>query len=64
MRANPEVWSHESFLAVHNWWHLALFHLSLDEIDEEYGSVRQYLLRSGLSMHDLELLNTALVARD
>jgi len=34
MRANPEVWSHESFFAVHNWWHLALFHLELDEIDE------------------------------
>jgi hypothetical protein len=34
MRANPEVWSHESFFAVHNWWHLALFHLGLDEIDE------------------------------
>ncbi|MET0829021.1 MAG: tyrosine-protein phosphatase [Microbacterium sp.] len=36
----------------------------LDEIDEEYGSVRQYLLRSGLSMHDLELLNSVLVDRD
>ena len=34
MRANPEVWSHESFFAVHNWWHLALFHLALDEVDE------------------------------
>ena len=34
MRADPETWSHESFFAVHNWWHLALFHLDLDEIDE------------------------------
>jgi hypothetical protein len=34
MRANPQAWSHESFFAVHNWWHVALFHLSLDEIDE------------------------------
>ncbi|HEX6721633.1 MAG TPA: tetratricopeptide repeat protein, partial [Burkholderiaceae bacterium] len=23
-----------SFFAVHNWWHLALFHLGLDEIDQ------------------------------
>ena len=34
MRANPDAWSHESFFAVHNWWHLALYHLELDEIDE------------------------------
>jgi len=33
MRANPEAWSRESFLAVHNWWHLALFHLGLDDVD-------------------------------
>ena len=34
MRANPEAWSHDSFFAVHNWWHVALFHLGLGEIDE------------------------------
>jgi len=34
MRAAPEVWSAESALAVHNWWHLALYHLELGEIDE------------------------------
>jgi hypothetical protein len=34
MRANPEAWSRESFFAVHNWWHLALYHLDLGEIDE------------------------------
>ena len=34
MRASPQAWAHESFFAVHNWWHLALFHLGLDEIDE------------------------------
>ena len=34
MRANPEAWSRESFFAVHNWWHVALFHLGLDEIEE------------------------------
>jgi hypothetical protein len=34
MRANPQAWSHESFFAVHNWWHLALYHLDLNEIDE------------------------------
>ncbi len=33
MRANPDVWSRDSFLAVHNWWHLAVFHLDLGELD-------------------------------
>jgi hypothetical protein len=36
MRANPEAWSSESLLAVHNWWHVALFHLGVDEVDEVF----------------------------
>ena len=31
---NADTWSEGSFFALHNWWHLALFHLGLDEIDE------------------------------
>jgi hypothetical protein len=34
MRGNFDTWSRDSFFAVHNWWHLALFHLGLDEVDE------------------------------
>ena len=34
MRANPDAWSSESFFAVHNWWHLALYHLDLGDTDE------------------------------
>jgi hypothetical protein len=34
MRANPDAWSRDSFLAVHNWWHLALYHLDRGETDE------------------------------
>jgi len=34
MRHNAESWSRESFFAAHNWWHVALFHLGLDEIGE------------------------------
>jgi hypothetical protein len=34
MRTDTEAWSRDSFFAVHNWWHTALFHLGLDEIDE------------------------------
>lgn len=34
MRANPDAWTRESFLQVHNWWHLALFHYDLGETDQ------------------------------
>ncbi|RVC69075.1 tetratricopeptide repeat protein, partial [Mesorhizobium sp. M2A.F.Ca.ET.046.02.1.1] len=34
MRANPDAWTRESFLKVHNWWHLALFHYDLGEVAE------------------------------
>jgi tetratricopeptide (TPR) repeat protein len=34
MRADPDAWATDSFLQVHNWWHLALYHLELGEIDE------------------------------
>jgi len=34
MRSNPENWTRESFLQIHNWWHLALFHYDLGEVDE------------------------------
>jgi hypothetical protein len=32
--ANSGLWSEESFFAVHNWWHLALFHLDQGHTDE------------------------------
>jgi tetratricopeptide (TPR) repeat protein len=34
MRTEPQAWAHDSFFSVHNWWHLALYHLDLGEIDE------------------------------
>jgi hypothetical protein len=34
MCANPEAWTKDSFLKVHNWWHLALFHYDLGETGE------------------------------
>lgn len=34
MRASPQAWSKESFLQIHNWWHLSLFHYELGEIGE------------------------------
>jgi hypothetical protein len=34
MRDNIENWSGDSFLKIHNWWHLALYHYELGEADE------------------------------
>ncbi len=34
LRDSAEYWSKENGLAVHNWWHLALYHLELGQIDE------------------------------
>src|ERR1700704_1477300 len=34
MQKNMAGLSKDSFLAVHNWWHLALYHLDLGEIEE------------------------------
>ena len=33
MRADPQAWAEDSFFQVHNWWHLALFHLEIGDID-------------------------------
>jgi hypothetical protein len=34
MRADVDAWTRDNFFQVHNWWHLALFHLGLGEVDE------------------------------
>lgn len=33
MRADVESWTKDSFFAVHNWWHLALYHLEAGDHD-------------------------------
>jgi hypothetical protein len=34
LRGGADAWAPESFFAVHNWWHLAVFHLERGELDE------------------------------
>ena len=34
MEGNTDAWSHDNFLAVHNWWHLALYYLDLGQVDK------------------------------
>ncbi|AGA34636.1 hypothetical protein TVNIR_2999 [Thioalkalivibrio nitratireducens DSM 14787] len=33
MRERERFWANDNFLAIHNWWHLALFHLDLNDVD-------------------------------
>lgn len=34
MRADTDAWTKDSFLQIHNWWHLALFHFDLGQVGE------------------------------
>jgi tetratricopeptide (TPR) repeat protein len=34
MRGRQSDWAEDNFFAVHNWWHLALYHLDQGELDE------------------------------
>ncbi|HEU0200395.1 MAG TPA: tetratricopeptide repeat protein [Burkholderiaceae bacterium] len=34
MRNDSDAWSRDSFFAVHNWWHLALYYLEAGDFDE------------------------------
>jgi tetratricopeptide (TPR) repeat protein len=34
LRGDVRAWSEDSFFQVHNWWHLALFHLGLGQTEE------------------------------
>ena len=47
MRADPALWSTDSFLAVHNWWHLALYHMELGQIDEVLALVDAHIIVKG-----------------
>jgi hypothetical protein len=37
MRGNEAAWTGDSFLQIHNWWHLALFHFELGDHDAVLG---------------------------
>jgi hypothetical protein len=53
-----EQWSEGSFLAVHNWWHLALFHLAQDETDEVLALLDQHIVGPG-SMVAVDLVDAS-----
>ncbi len=52
------AWSDNSFFAVHNWWHLALFHLGLDDMDAVLALVDQRIL-GGASPVVLDMIDAS-----
>jgi hypothetical protein len=50
MRSDIGAWSDGSFFAIHNAWHLGLFHLGLEQIDEVFALVDQRILGSRSSV--------------
>ncbi len=60
MNGRERDWAEDSFFAVHNWWHLALFHLELDQVErvlELYdGPVRGARSRVVLDLVDASAL--------
>ena len=46
LNQDTPAWSEGSFFAIHNWWHLALFHLGLDQIEQAMALLDQRVLES------------------
>ncbi|HEX2010946.1 MAG TPA: tetratricopeptide repeat protein [Roseateles sp.] len=57
MRGNPG-WQQDSFLAVHNWWHLALYHLAEGDVDAVLA-LYDGPIKGGRSELVLELLDAS-----
>ena len=58
MRSDIAGWSDGSFFAIHNAWHLALFHLGLEQIDEVLTLVDQRIL-GGQSSVVLDMIDAS-----
>jgi len=50
LRGDQAAWMDGSFFAVHNAWHLALFHLGLDQVDAVLELVDQHILGTASSV--------------
>ena len=60
MRATPQAWSTDSFLQVHNWWHLSLFHYDLGEHDEIF-SLYDGPIQGGVSEIPLNMVDASAI---
>ncbi|MFZ2739308.1 MAG: tetratricopeptide repeat protein [Burkholderiaceae bacterium] len=58
MTERQPLWADDSFFAIHHWWHLALFHLDLDQVDPVLALYDQRL-RGSCSGVVLDLVDAA-----
>ena len=58
MSGRRRFWAEDSFFAVHNWWHLALFHLDLDQAGQVL-SLYDGPIRGGRSRVVLDLVDAS-----
>jgi tetratricopeptide (TPR) repeat protein len=58
MEKNVDGWSRESFFAVHNWWHLALYYLELGDFQKVLGLYDKHIYPGG-SKVVLELIDAS-----
>ena len=60
MRDDTRSWTEESFLQVHNWWHLALFYYDLGEIHQVLALFDQQIYGKGSTL-SLNLLDASAI---
>ena len=54
-------WSEDNNFAIHNWWHLALFHLNLHNIDKVFEIYDQFIAKGSFALEFIDA--TALLWR-
>ncbi|MGE0154503.1 MAG: tetratricopeptide repeat protein [Reyranellaceae bacterium] len=58
MRAREKHWAEDSFFSVHNWWHLALYHLDLEET-QPVLAIYDQKIRGGRSSVALDMIDAS-----
>jgi len=68
LRSRAGDWAEDNMFAVHNWWHLGLFHLDLDDLEEVLGlydsRIRQNHSDVALDLIDASAMLWRLLLRD
>jgi hypothetical protein len=58
LESRQQDWAPDNMLAIHNWWHLALFHLDMDQVDQVLAIYDGHI-RAGSSNLSLDLIDAA-----
>jgi tetratricopeptide (TPR) repeat protein len=58
LESRQQDWAPDNMLAIHNWWHLALLHLDMDQVDRVLALYDSHI-RGGSSNLSLDLIDAA-----